>query len=90
MREVATHGRGLILSRKMGEKFVVYKGNPPDPKVVVTVLSADGSRVKIQIHAPGLHIDREEVYLKKEAAREAALLKKQSKASAAGPAADGI
>jgi sRNA-binding carbon storage regulator CsrA len=68
MREVTTLGRGLTINRRVGEKVMVYKGNPPEPRVVVTVVSVDGLQVKINIRAPGLHIDREEVYLKKQAA----------------------
>jgi carbon storage regulator CsrA len=55
----------LIVTRKVGEKIMVYQGNPPDPQVVVTVVSVNGLQVKIGVDAPGFHVDREEVYRKK-------------------------
>jgi carbon storage regulator len=74
--EAAKCTGGLTLNRKVGERIRVGH------EIIVEVRSVNGNFVRISIRAPkNLSIDREEVYLKKQAAREAARRKKQLKSA---------
>lgn len=55
----------LILTRRISESLIVG-----DHEIVITVLSVKGNQVRIGVQAdPTVAIDREEIYLRKQAER---------------------
>ena len=57
----------LVLSRKCAETIVI------DDRIRVTVESVQGGRVRLSIDAPAdVNVDREEIWIKKQAAMAAA------------------
>jgi carbon storage regulator len=50
----------LVLSRKKGEKIMI------GDDIEIIVISSNEGRVRLGIIAPGMKIDREEVYLAKQ------------------------
>ena len=66
----------LVLSRKIGQQVLIGKG-----MVQVKVLKIDHGNISLGFNAPGhIDIEREEVYIKKQA-QEAALLTEGAYAS---------
>jgi len=55
----------LILTRRIGETLMV------GDEVTVTVLGVKGNQIRIGVNAPiNIAVDREEIYLRKQAERE--------------------
>lgn len=60
----------LILTRRIGESLMIYAEGL---QITVTVLGAKGNQVRVGVTAPkNVTIDREEIYLRKEADKKQA------------------
>ena len=61
MSKYSQNQRGLVLSRKLGER--IFIGND----IIVTVADIDRGKIRLHIAAPlGVSVDREEVRFKKD------------------------